>query len=915
MSAIETDATEFLFRAVQFLFYGGRKMKRIVHILLVLVMILSLFACGSDTDTGITERADIEDEKQVADTVATFSVGASSAQKYSAGVIAAEADTVSVDGSSVSGFVFEKGVWKYYLKGVMQTGWVKDGGKWYYMNSAGVMQTGWINDGGKWYYTDIYGAMQTGWVCAGGIWYYMNASGVMQTGWEYVSGKWYYMDASGAMQTGWINDGGKWYYTDVYGAMQTGWVCAGGIWYYMNASGAMQTGWEKVSGKWYYMDASGAMQTGWVKDCDIWYCLDEYGALKTGTTANGDIMPRPGNGTYGYRALGKEDNGKEMQEIYRLMLEICEAFVKSGNNVGQTNGDYPIGIVSLNGYEVSTDEVIAVWKVFYCENPRYYWLSNSVSIGGSELQLCIDGDYAEAAYRKQCDAAIDRMVLSFGASVTDGLSELEMSMSIHDFIIDSMNYAYETDGVTPEDDIWAHNIVGCALYDLGVCESYSKTYQYLCLLNGIECINVTGDAGGNHAWNITRIDGIWYGVDCTWDETNTENISYSCFGMSKGSLAENHTADSPDGVGTDYLYELPELSDKSVQLVYLYKEHVYLGTYGSMDAAFEEMTDRNGNYVIKLFEYDLNGPLLMGAPAVEHTVTSSQTPYVKSIRIVGRDYDLGNGYHTSMTVAISGDISVNSDLILDNVGIKSNNVVNINSHELRFEGFHFYVFFGKLIGSENSKLIASCREEVDLIGIIDVDAIEINNSTVIRGPEVYVNKIFGTYQLRFYGEELKKVEIGDLNVGIQFDNCEAPDIKIKNIGVAGDDFRGYIQLFVCGMAGEKLPIITVTDRVDTKIIYIFYGSKVTVVTDIGGNELDRYVQSDTLDANTVLIKGDGLTYDDFYYVQEQIDRYNSSATEIVESKLYYTEDVSRLLTKNSNGEFVFVGWSEDMRLY
>jgi glucan-binding YG repeat protein len=44
----------------------------------------------------------------------------------------------------------------------METGWVKDDGKWYYLNSDGAMRTGWLTLNGKHYYLDSNGAMLTG---------------------------------------------------------------------------------------------------------------------------------------------------------------------------------------------------------------------------------------------------------------------------------------------------------------------------------------------------------------------------------------------------------------------------------------------------------------------------------------------------------------------------------------------------------------------------------------------------------------------------------------------------------------------------------------------------------------------------------------------------------------------------------
>jgi len=48
----------------------------------------------------------------------------------------------------------------------------------------------------------VNGNPVTGWLNEGGKWYYMNEKGVMQTGWQYVGGSWYYLPSSGVMQTG-----------------------------------------------------------------------------------------------------------------------------------------------------------------------------------------------------------------------------------------------------------------------------------------------------------------------------------------------------------------------------------------------------------------------------------------------------------------------------------------------------------------------------------------------------------------------------------------------------------------------------------------------------------------------------------------------------------------------------------------
>ena len=63
------------------------------------------------------------------------------------------------------------------------------------------MKTGWIKEYGKWYYLDDSGAMKTGLQTIGGNEYYLSTSGAMQTGWQNIGDDTYFFADSGARQT------------------------------------------------------------------------------------------------------------------------------------------------------------------------------------------------------------------------------------------------------------------------------------------------------------------------------------------------------------------------------------------------------------------------------------------------------------------------------------------------------------------------------------------------------------------------------------------------------------------------------------------------------------------------------------------------------------------------------------------
>lgn len=97
----------------------------------------------------------------------------------------------------MTGWVQSGSYW-YYMDpatGKMATGFVSIKGATYYMNASGAMLTGWFQIGGKWYYATVSGAVaKKGWVGN----YYLDKDGVMVT-YAYVKNgaKYYWINSAG----------------------------------------------------------------------------------------------------------------------------------------------------------------------------------------------------------------------------------------------------------------------------------------------------------------------------------------------------------------------------------------------------------------------------------------------------------------------------------------------------------------------------------------------------------------------------------------------------------------------------------------------------------------------------------------------------------------------------------------------
>lgn len=120
---------------------------------------------------------------------------------------------------------------------------------------------------------------------------------------------------------------------------------------------------------------------------------------------------------------------------------------------------------------------------------------------------------------------------------------LERELSIHDALCTKVTYA--------DDGHESHSIVGPLLYHRGVCDGISKTAKVLLQECGIKSHVIFGTAitanrqPEPHAWNVVCLNGNWYHLDVTFDNTlSNHNIRYDYFNISTDAITADHTIDA-----------------------------------------------------------------------------------------------------------------------------------------------------------------------------------------------------------------------------------------------------------------------------------------------------------------------------------------------------------------------------------
>lgn len=135
-------------------------------------------------------------------------------------------------------------------------------------------------------------------------------------------------------------------------------------------------------------------------------------------------------------------------------------------------------------------------------------------------------------------------------------SDLQKEKAIHDYIASTIKYK---DTEAP----YSHEAPGAILFQIGVCEGIAKAYKYLADRLGLQSLVVFGSSTeqgneGGHAWNLVKVNGVFYHLDTTFDTTISSScIRYDYFNLSDADMQPSHNWDDvlPDCPRTFGMYE------------------------------------------------------------------------------------------------------------------------------------------------------------------------------------------------------------------------------------------------------------------------------------------------------------------------------------------------------------------------
>jgi len=191
-------------------------------------------------------------------------------------------------------------------------------------------------------------------------------------------------------------------------------------------------------------------------------------------------------------------SGQQAQRVYDKALDVCRSYISD------TMNDYQkvTAIYEWLGINVTYD--YAALEVLELEN-------NIKSFGSlNQAKAYLTQTLNSKSWNPELEAALAAIGNSASTvnELADGVNGIIKSLRV-----------FHLQGIFDERE-------GVADTRIAVCDGIASAFKLLCLIEGIECCEISGMADVAHAWNKVKIDGKLYVVDATWARTKTADNSF-----------------------------------------------------------------------------------------------------------------------------------------------------------------------------------------------------------------------------------------------------------------------------------------------------------------------------------------------------------------------------------------------------
>lgn len=265
--------------------------------------------------------------------------------------------------------------------------------------------------------------------------------------------------------------------------------------------------------------------------------------------------------------------------------------------------------IKIKDYEVKDNDttfndVSVVMEAFFSDHPEVFYLSFEYKLSTIKTifstVLEVEVGYSENSTDK-INEEIETLYTSVQSFTKDinSSNDFDKEVSLHDTLGKMVMY-YKYSKIEDIPDI-AHSSYGAMINKTAVCDGLTKAMQLLLDNVGVESILVSGTTDGQpHAWNMVKLDNVWYHMDLTSDKLiknedgSSPNVIHSYFNITESQIVKTHTIDRK--------FEIPKAEDTKYNYYIITQNYIY--GVNNFDMKLEEIVENQKNSPILEFASD-----------------------------------------------------------------------------------------------------------------------------------------------------------------------------------------------------------------------------------------------------------------------------------------------------------------------
>ncbi|MBO4859397.1 MAG: hypothetical protein J5527_12875 [Treponema sp.] len=213
--------------------------------------------------------------------------------------------------------------------------------------------------------------------------------------------------------------------------------------------------------------------------------------------------------------------------------------------------------------KTSVDEFAQVINAVRYDNPEAiwwsgyytYWTNSDNVVTKVDPVYWVEDSQIEKAYNDFWSMTVP--IIFYASRLSDEMSKIKY---IHDYICLSTEYDHEAADSNNCGGKY-QTAYSCAVEYKTVCAGYSACFQYYMQQLGIPCASMWGSG---HQWNFIQVDGHYYQMDVTWDDTMIVPCYYNLMHADMQKI-DSHT---PDPLAKNVIKKYPSKTNKMTYLKY-----------------------------------------------------------------------------------------------------------------------------------------------------------------------------------------------------------------------------------------------------------------------------------------------------------------------------------------------------------